>query len=198
MEVLRKMDKNTFVEYIKPALVLVVICLVSSVALSQTYSITKPTVEANAKKAADKARILVMPRGDAFTESDAKLEPMIFDYFVANNKEGVAITSSAKSFGGQIKVMVGVNADGTIEGVTVTSHADTPGLGTKPMAPEILKMYKGKTIKEVVPDMNNIGADSIKKNPNLDTVTGATVSSNGIYHSVQYALAQFEKAGGVK
>ena len=48
MEVLRKMDKNTFVEYIKPALVLVIICFVSSFALSETYTITKPTIEKNA------------------------------------------------------------------------------------------------------------------------------------------------------
>ena len=94
--------------------------------------------------------------------------------------------------------MVGINADGTIEGVTVTSHADTPGLGTKAMTPEYLSIYKGKTINEVVPDKGSIGTDSIKKNTNLNAISGATVSSNGIYHSVQAALAQFEATGGVK
>ena len=95
-------------------------------------------------------------------------------------------------------MMVGVNADGTIEGVTVTSHSDTPGLGTKAMTPEYLSVYKGKTINEVVPDKGSIGTDSIKKNTNLNAISGATVSSNGIYHSVQAALAQFEATGGVK
>ncbi len=198
MEVLRKMDKNTFVEYIKPALVLVIICFVSSFALSETYTITKPTIEKNAKIAADKARMVVMPKGDSFTEYTGKLNPAIFDYYIAKNKVGAAITASAPSYGGTIKVMVGVNADGTIEGVTVTSHADTPGLGTKAMTPEYLSIYKGKTINEVVPDKGSIGTDSIKKNTNLNAISGATVSSNGIYHSVQAALAQFEATGGVK
>lgn len=191
------MDRNTFVEYIKPALVLVAICLVSSFSLSETYTITKPIVEKNAKIAADKARTLVLPEADAFSENKGKKDAAIFDYYVANNKVGAAITSSAKSFGGLIKVMVGINEDGTIEGVTVTYHADTPGLGTKAMTPEYLSMYKGKTINEVVPDKANAGNDTIKKNSNLDTITGATISSNGVYHSVQAALLQFEATGGV-
>ena len=198
MEVLRKMDKNTFVEYIKPALVLVIICFVSSFALSQTYTVTKPTIEKNAQIAADKARRVVLPKGDAFEPKKGKFDPAIFDYYIAKNKVGAAITSSAKSYGGTIKVMVGINADGTIEGVTVTNHSDTPGLGTKAMTVEYLANYKGKTIKEVVPDMGAIGTDSIKKNSNLNAISGATVSSNGIYHSVQAALAQFEASGGVK
>lgn len=192
------MDKNVFLEYVKPALVLVIICFVSSFALSETYTITKPTIEKNAKIAADKARMIVMPKGDGFEKYNGKLDPAIVDYYISNNKVGAAITSSAPSYGGTINVMVGINADGTIEGVTVTKHSDTPGLGTKAMTVEYLSGYKGKTIKEVVPDKGSIGTDSIKKNSNLSAISGATVSSNGIYHSVQAALAQFEKAGGVK
>lgn len=198
MEVLKIMDKNTFKEYIKPSLVLLIICLVSSFALSQTYTITKPTIEKNAKIAADKARKEVMAKADAFKQVDGKLDPAVLDYSIANNKVGAAITSSAKSYGGTIKVMVGVGADGKITGVKVTAHADTPGLGTKAMTPEYLAQYKGKTAKEVVPDKGAIGEDSIKKNSNLDAISGATVSSNGVYHSVQKALAQFEENGGVK
>ncbi|MPN42472.1 Electron transport complex subunit RsxG [bioreactor metagenome] len=94
--------------------------------------------------------------------------------------------------------MVGIDAKGAITGVKVMSHSDTPGLGTKAMTEEYLSQYNGKTAAEIIPDMGAVGQDTIKDNTNLDAITGATISSNGIYHSVQGALAQFEAAGGVK
>lgn len=191
------MGNSTFKEYIKPALVLVVICLVASFALSQTYTLTKPVIEANDAKAADEARALVLPEGDSFTAYDGELNEGIVDYYIADNGAGVACTSTSKSFGGTITVMVGIDANGAITGVTVTNHADTPGLGTKAMTVEYLSQYNGKTAAEIIPDAAAIGTDNIKKNANLDAITGATISSNGVYHSVQGALAQFEAAGGV-
>ena len=40
--------------------------------------------------------------------------------------------------------------------------------------------------------------DNIKKDSQVDEVTGATVSSNGIYGCVKYALAAYEEMGGLK
>ena len=191
------MDKTTFREYIKPALVLVIICLVASFALSQTYGITKPIIEQNAAKAADEARALVLPEGGSFTAYEGELVEGVLDYYIADNGAGVACTSTSKSFGGTLTVMVGIDANGAITGVTVTGHADTPGLGTKAMTVEYLAQYVGKTAAEIIPDMAAVGTDSIKKNANMDAITGATISSDGVYHAVQGALAQFEAAGGV-
>lgn len=192
------MDKTTFREYIKPSLVLFVICLVVSLALSQTYGMTKPIIDANEAKAADEARSLVLPEGGTFAAYDGKLNEGIVDFYIADNGAGVACTTTAKSFGGTMTVMVGIDAKGAITGVTVTKHADTPGLGTKAMTVEYLGQYNGKTSAEVIPDAGAIGQDNIKKNSNMDAITGATISSNGVYHAVQGALAQFEAAGGVK
>ncbi len=192
------MGNSTFKEYIKPALVLVIICLVVSFALSQTYGITKPIIAQNEAKAADEARALVLPQGGSFTVYSGELNEGIIDFYISDNGAGAAITSTAKSFGGTMTVMVGIDANGAITGVTVTKHADTPGLGTKAMTPEYLSQYTGKTFADVVLDPSSIGAVSIKKNTNLDAITGATISSNGVYYAVQGALAQFEAAGGVK
>lgn len=191
------MENSTFKEYIKPALVLVIICLVVSFALSQTYAITKPIVEANEIKAADEARALVLPEGGSFTAYDGDLNEGIKDFYIADNGAGAAITATSKSFGGTMTVMVGIDADGAITGVTVTGHADTPGLGTKAMTVEYLEQYIGKTAAEIVPDMSSVGMVTIKKNSNLDAVTGATISSNGVYFAIQGALAQYEAVGGV-
>ncbi len=192
MEVQRKMlNKQNFTEYIKPALVLVSICLVVSFALAQTYAITLPIIEANEQKAADEARALVLPEGDSFTPYEGSLVDGVEGYYVANNKAGVAVTATGKSFGGKLTTMVGIDADGKITGVTVTKHADTPGLGTKAMTVDYLAQYNGKTADEV------LVSENIKKNPNMIFITGATISSNGVYYSVQAAMKQFQEAGGV-
>ncbi len=184
-------NKQNFNEYIKPALVLVCICLVVSFALSRTYAITLPIIEENERKAADAARALVLPDGDGFTKYEGKLVDGVDDYFVANNKCGVTVTARGKSFGGDLTTMVGIDADGKITGVTVTKHADTPGLGTKAMTVEYLSQYAGKTADQI------LATENIKKNADMIFITGATISSNGVYYSVQAAMKQFKEAGGV-
>ncbi|QHI72389.1 RnfABCDGE type electron transport complex subunit G [Aminipila terrae] len=190
------MGNSTFNEHIKPSLVLVIICLVVSIALSQVYAITLPLIESITAKTADQTRTVVLPKADTFTPYTGKLQDGIVDFYIANNGAGAAITATANSYGGLITVMVGIDAKGAITGVKVMSHSDTPGLGTKAQTPEYLSQYNGMTGAEIIPDANAIGQGTIKDNTNLDAITGATISSNGVYHSVQRALAQFEAAGG--
>ena len=159
------------------------------------YHYILPLIEAINAKTADQTRTIVLPEGDAFTAYDGKLNAGVVDFYTANNGAGAAITGTANSYGGLITVMVGVDAKGAITGVKVMAHTDTPGLGTKAMTPEYLKQYIGKTSADIVEGQDG---DTIKNNKNLDAITGATISSNGIYHSVQTALKQFDAAGGVK
>ncbi|QAT43943.1 FMN-binding protein [Aminipila luticellarii] len=192
------MGNSTFKEHIKPSLVLVLICLVVSVALSQVHSITLPLINAMAAKTADQTRTLVLPNATTFTSYEGTLQEGIIDFYWADNGAGAAITAEANSYGGPITVMIGVDAKGAVTGVKVMSHSDTPGLGTKAQTPEYLSQYEGKTAADLIADLETVGQDTIKDNTNLDAVTGATISSNGVYHAVQRALAQFEAAGGVK
>lgn len=183
------MKNSNFKENIFPALVLVCICLVVTLALAGTYSVANPKIIENQMKAADEARMQVLPEGDAFTAYDGELVDGVVDCYFADNKAGMAVTAQYKGFGGAVKVMIGIDAEGKITGVTITEHGETPGLGTKAMTEEYLAQYQG--VGEVV-------GGHIKSDSNIDAVTGATISSNAIYCSVEEALKQFEKCGGVK
>lgn len=180
-----KNSKNNIV----PALVLVCICLVVTLALAGTYSVANPKIIENQKKAADEARMLVLPEGDSFTQYDGKLVDGVLECYMADNKAGMAVTSEYKGFGGAVEVMVGIDAEGKITGVTVTNHAETPGLGTKAMTVDYLKQYEG---------VSEATAGHINDDANIDAITGATITSNAVYGSVVEALAQFEECGGVK
>lgn len=176
---------------IGPTVVLLVICLVISAALAVTYQITKPKIDAINKATADAARMAVLPDADKFTESDGKLPDGVTEYYVADNGAGAVATCQYKSFGGDITVMVGMDKEGSVTGVTVTDHADTPGVGTKAMDKSYLnKQYKGVTETEK--------ADNIRNDSKIDQITGATISSNAIYQCVNEALDAYQSLGGAK
>ena len=183
------MENNFFKENIKPALVLLCICLAATLALAATHTVTQPLIDANSVKAANEARALVLPEGDGFTAYDGDLLEGVDDCYIADNGAGMAVTSHYKGFGGDVTVMTGIDAEGAITGVTVTEHSETPGLGTKDMTVEYLAQYQGVT---EAPEA------SISDDANIDAVTGATISANAIYNSVSEALAQFQSCGGVK
>lgn len=183
------MGNRTFKDHIAPALVLVIICLVVTAALAGTYSVANPIIEKNAKATADKTRAEVMPQGDSFTPYEGKKVAGVTECYIANNKTGMAVTATAKSFGGTLTTMIGIDKEGKITGVKITGHADTPGLGTKPMEPDYLKQYTGQ---------DTIEAETIKDDGNIDAITGATISSNAIYQTVKEALQQYKECGGVK
>ena len=169
-----------------PTVVLLIICLVVSGALAFTYQLTAPQIEKINKENADAARLVVLPDADSFTAVEGDLPEGVTEYYVADNGSGVVVTTQNKSFGGLITVMTGFDAEGTITGVKVTAHADTPGLGTKAQdAGYLEKNYVGKT-------------STIKKDSTVQAVTGATVSSNGIYGAVNIAIAAFSEMGGVQ
>lgn len=189
-------NNNTFKEYVAPIVVLVAICLVITAALAATYGVAKPIIDKNAKESADKARMVLLPDADSFTEYDGELlesdpgKVFVTECYVADNGCGMVVTVSTKSFGGALTEMIGIDADGKITGVQVTSHADTPGLGTKAHAEGHLAQYVG---------LAELTSPSAKDDANVNHVTGATISSNGVHYGVYCALEQYKQVvGGAK
>lgn len=182
------MKNNDFQKKFVPTIVLVVICLVIAAALVATNGATAPQIAKINKEQADATRASVLEAADSFSAYDGKLNSGITEVYFADNKTGAVVTSTAQSYGGDITVMVGIDAEGAITGVQVTAHADTPGLGTKAMTEEYLGGYKG--IKE-------LSAAQIKDSSDVDYIVGASLSSNGIYNAVKNALQQFNDCGGV-
>ena len=163
---------------------------VITAALAATYGVTQPIIEENSIKAANETRSRLI-EADSFTAFDGELavadpdKVFVTECYIADNGAGMVVTVSTKSFGGALTEMIGIDADGKITGVEVTSHADTPGLGTKAHDAGYLAQYQGKG-----PD--DITSTSAKDNPGITHVTGATISSNGVHYGVYCAMQQYE------
>ena len=92
---------------------------------------------------------------------------------------------------GSIVMMVGVDADKAITGISVVSHAETSGIGTKVVGNEpnaagepVLDQFIGES-----------GAGSLVVGKNIIAVSGATVSTKGINMGANAALAVAELLG---
>ena len=94
---------------------------------------------------------------------------------------GYALKIVASGSQGNIEMMVGVDAEGAVTGVSIVKNSETSGIGSKVMSNEngVLDQFIGKS-----------AADSpLTVGKNVDAISGATVSSRGVTTGVNAALA---------
>ena len=91
---------------------------------------------------------------------------------------GYCVEVQANGFGGLLTAVVGVNTNGEVTGVAVTSHRETEGVGTDAMTEEYLSQYVGKS-----------GTIRSSGNNAVDAVSGATATSQAVTACVNQALA---------
>lgn len=135
---------NAVKEFVVPAAVLTVICLVVSAVLAGTYQVTEPVIEAAKRAEADASRVVVLPSGKNFEEVSIGGLKNIVDAYVAGNGEGYVITGTAKGYGGDLQVMAGIDKNGKIAGVKLMDNNETQGIGSKTGEDAYTSQYIGK------------------------------------------------------
>ena len=110
-------------------------------------------------------------------------------YPAKNNGEvvGYAVNSyTPKGFSGNISLMAGFKPDGTIIGISVLEHKETPGLGTKMTEPEFKEQFTGQNPAEFVLKVKKDGGQ-------VDAITAATISSRAFCDAIQRAYNTIQK-----
>ncbi|MCI7086017.1 FMN-binding protein [bacterium] len=170
--------KKTFSEIIKPVLVLTLICAVVTFALAYVNSVTAPIIAKSQEEEAQKARAEVLKDGDTFTKIDVdNLPQTVTEVYRAENGAGYVFMLTAKGYGGDMKLICGINSSGEIEECKTLSHNETSGLGSKTAEDPYCSQYSGKT------------ADTLNQ---VDAITGATISSNAYKNAVTDALEAYK------
>lgn len=104
---------------------------------------------------------------------------------------GAALQSSVWGWGSDIQFIVAVNASGTITGVRVITHKETPGLADKIeiSKDDWITGFTGKSL------LNTPEADwKVKKDGGkFDQFTGATITPRAVVKGVHQALLQLEQ-----
>ena len=106
---------------------------------------------------------------------------------VAKSGAGYVLTVLPGGFGGDIKMMVGIDNDGVIQGVRILEHAESAGLGAKSTEPEFYTQYDG---------LSSGGLAVQKDGGDIVAITGATITSRAVTSGVNDAYSWFETNGG--
>ena len=104
---------------------------------------------------------------------------------------GYVMKISASGSQGTIVMMVGVDANKAITGISVVSHSETSGIGTKVVE------NKPNSAGEPVLDqfIGKSGAGTLVVGSNITAISGATVSTKGIATGANAALAVVDTLG---
>jgi len=100
-------------------------------------------------------------------------------------------TVAPDGYSGDIKLIVGINLDGTIAGVRALSHKETPGLGDKVdlRKSNWILNFNGRSLLQP-----SIEQWAVKKDGGtFDQFTGATITPRAVVKSVKKALLFFQQ-----
>lgn len=92
-------------------------------------------------------------------------------------------------YNGKIKLLVGINLDGTVAGVRVVSHKETPGLGDaiEREKSDWIEVFRDKSIGNPPLDQWKVKRDG----GNFDQLTGATITPRAVVKMVRQTLLYF-------
>ena len=193
-------------------LVLTGVTAVSVALLAYVNELTKgPIAEANAKTL-NEALKKVLPEytnnpvaesDTVFSEKDGK---KVVDFIVYPAKKGEewvgsAVESKAMGFGGELKVLVGFDANGKIYNYSLLAHTETPGLGSK--ADKWFGAYDAtKGEKAVTHEMSkksiigmSPGEGELKVSKDggqVDAITASTITSRAFLNAINKAYEAYK------
>ena len=170
------------------------------------------TYEATANKIADNERRAMLRSLNQILPADTYDNDLISDtlkleaddrlghkeesiaYLAKKDNKIVAIVFSVitlDGYNGEIKLLIGVNADSTLAGVRVVYHNETPGLGDALEAKrsDWIFSFNGKSLEN--PDINDW---KVKRDGGVfDQFTGATITPRAVVKAVQHSLIYFDR-----
>jgi len=192
---------------LKDAAILLIITVMAGFVLGYVYDITKEPIaraeeaaarEAYAEVFAGAADFTVvqegMPKDAAFLAAWAEsgFEGVTINNVLNATDDGgnvigyVLTVTSHEGYGGDITFTMGISADGTLNGISILSIAETPGLGMN--AETVLKpQFAGKKVPGFT--VVKTGAETETQ---IDAISGATVTSKAVTTAVNGGLYYFQ------
>ena len=173
-------------------LVLPIITIISALAVTSVYLVTKEPIALAQKEKQERAIREVIPEFDALKVQKITLNDTdiihINKGFKGNELVGYAVeTFSTKGYDPTpIKVMVGFKPCGEIINTSVLQQKETPGLGTKMAEPKFEDQFNNKDPKTFKLRVKKDGGG-------VDGITAATISSRAFCDAVDKAYNAVSK-----
>ena len=172
--------ESTVMYVLRLALTLLAITAVVAAALAGVNSITAPAIaELNAQKTQE-AIELVLPGGGE-EKADFPATALVSKVYAGD--AGYAVEVTPGGFDNTITMMVGVDTEGKVLGISIIKHTETAGLGAVAAAGTPAgESFRGQFV-------GASGSVSVTKDGGtMDAITGATITSRAICVGVNAAL----------
>lgn len=197
---------------IKDALALTLITLVAGVALGGVYEITKDPIARQEAQAKAEAYEQVFTDAAAFEEvkmDDTLIQTIrdqldqegykaqsIEEIMRAEDESGETLgyaftVVTSEGYGGDIQFSMGVQNDGTLNGISILSIGETAGLGMNADTPAFKDQFVGKQVEQLQYTKNGATQDG-----EINAISGATVTTNAMTNGVNAGLCAFRVMEG--
>ncbi|MDX9758514.1 MAG: FMN-binding protein [Bacteroidota bacterium] len=168
-----------------------VIGIVSGGGLAMVSGWADPLIAANKKADTERAIFLVQPDAknyEAVTQVTYELYRVFDD---TGAPAGYSLPWEGNGFQGKVRLMIGVNPDlTTITAIEVLEQVETPGLGTKIAEDPFRGQFNGLRAE---PQVDWIKGTPPTKENEVQTITGATISSKAVVAIVNDGMTQLRK-----
>ncbi len=107
-----------------------------------------------------------------------------------DNQERISIlleVATVKGYNGLIRLLVAVSPDGTVQGVRITEHHETPGLGDKIQSNKSgwIHAFNGRSLG----NLSKTGWHVRRDGGEFDQFTGATITPRAVINAIYETLA---------
>jgi electron transport complex protein RnfG len=183
-------------ELFKLTVVLTIICSLAATALALVYTITKEPIAYQQRLKKLKAIKAVQPNYDNEPDQDfvdiapeknAEGDEGLTRFYITKkgaDPTGVVFVVTTVGYGGPIDLMLGLTPEGTITGIQILKHTETPGLGAKITEEKFLQQFTSKNAQNTTWTLKKDGGD-------IDQISGATISPQAVVKAISEGLIFF-------
>ena len=173
------MKKNSS---LKSIIVLVSICLFIAVAMAAVNMVTSPKIAEANERAEQEALSAVLPENGGFEKVElSELPESVSAIYKDKDGEGYVAMLTIKGYDSSkpMSAAVGFTSEGEITQLKIVSaQGETSGIGSKVTLPDFLSQFDGKD----------------RELEDVDTISGATVSSSAVIEAVKQSFEALNSA----
>ena len=190
---------------LKNTISITVITLVAGLALGVVQDITAGPIATQAEKSKEEAYKAVFEDASSFSEyslDDTNQAEDLVAYlndngFTAQTIDEIMVAEYAftvtdsEGYGGDIQFAMGVQNDGTLNGISILSISETAGLGMKATTDSFKDQFKNKNVEKFTYTKTGSTSDD-----QIDAISGATITTNAMTNGVNAGLCAFRYVEG--
>jgi len=163
-----------------PIIFITVVVFASVGLVTWTDSVTATKIEEQKEQEIQRMLKEMFPSMSEYTFEDD-----IYTIYSDGASVGYAFLAVGKGYGGDIDILIGLEDEMTIKGITIISQSETPGLGSRIAESSFASKFAGLNIGDVA--LKQDGGE-------IDGITGATISSGAVVDAVRTAAMEKVKS----